>query len=83
LQSIAFDTPPLILNREIGLFLPGYAAQWKAKSAMEWNQVVRQRERSFLKGHQSLVNGTGIPKDANMSFSKLSPDSWPTSINIH
>jgi hypothetical protein len=35
LHSIAFDTPPLILNYEVGVFLPGYAEQWKSKNATQ------------------------------------------------
>jgi hypothetical protein len=33
LQSITFDVPPMLLNREVSLNLPASAAAWKARSA--------------------------------------------------
>jgi Fungal specific transcription factor domain len=47
LHSIVFDTPPLILNHEIGLCLPGYAAQWRSTSAVQWKQAALQPEIGF------------------------------------
>ncbi|PMD38704.1 hypothetical protein L207DRAFT_490347 [Hyaloscypha variabilis F] len=67
LQTIAFDTPPLIMNHEVKLFLPGYAKQWKASNAAEWQQAARQNERSFQEGLHSLFMGTGISGDIAVS----------------
>jgi len=46
-HSIAFDRPPLILNHEIGLCLPGSAAQWRSTSALQWQQAAPQPEQGF------------------------------------
>jgi hypothetical protein len=67
LHSIAYDTPPLILNHEVGVCLPGYAEQWKAKSATQWQQATYQVERPFRDGLRSCLDGTGIPKEASVS----------------
>ncbi|CAI6334072.1 unnamed protein product [Periconia digitata] len=45
LHSLAFGSPPLILNHEIGLCIPGYAAQWRSTSAAEWKRVLKQEPR--------------------------------------
>ena len=67
LQCVAFNVPPLLLNYEIGVFLPSYAEQWSSKSATQWQKTTRQPERQFRSGLQSLLDGTGIPKEASMS----------------
>ncbi|KAL7620384.1 hypothetical protein AAE478_009379 [Parahypoxylon ruwenzoriense] len=67
LHSIAFDIPPLILNHEVGLFLPGCSGQWESKDAAEWLRAPRQVEHRFQEGLNSLFSGTGIPKDASVS----------------
>jgi len=67
LQTIAFDTPPLIMNHEVKIFLPGYAKQWKASNVAEWQQAARQNERSFQEGLHSLFTGTGILGDIAVS----------------
>ncbi len=67
LHNIAFDIPPLILNHEVGVFLPGFAEQWKSKSAAEWIQLPCQVERRFQDGLQSLFNATRIPKEESVS----------------
>ncbi|EXF86349.1 AmdA [Colletotrichum fioriniae PJ7] len=35
LQSVAFDVPPLLLNREVAINLPGCASSWQAPNAEE------------------------------------------------
>jgi len=47
--------------------LPGYAKQWKASNAAEWQQAARQNERSFQEGLHSLFMGTGISGDIAVS----------------
>ncbi|KAI9833933.1 MAG: hypothetical protein M1819_003442 [Sarea resinae] len=67
LHSIAFNTPPLILNHEVGICLPCYAEPWKSKNAAQWRQATRQVECHFQEGLRSLFDGTGISKDASVS----------------
>jgi hypothetical protein len=61
LHSIAFDVPPLILNYEIGLCLPCYAAQWRSISSVQWDQVDRQPEQGFQVGLQNLFSAVDSP----------------------
>jgi hypothetical protein len=67
LHTIAFDIPPLILNHEIGLYLPGYAAQWRSISAVQWKQSARQHEHSFQVGLHRLFNTTESLEDSSIS----------------
>ncbi|KAI5864795.1 hypothetical protein GGS23DRAFT_463896 [Durotheca rogersii] len=67
LHCIAFGTPPLLLNHEVGLFLPGFAEHWATKNASQWRQTPLQVERQFQQGLRSLFDGTGIPKDSSVS----------------
>lgn len=67
LHSIAFDVPPLILNLEVGVFLPGSAEQWSSENAAQWGQADRQVDRQFQAGLRCLLDGTGIPKDESVS----------------
>ncbi|KXH32852.1 hypothetical protein CSIM01_04345 [Colletotrichum simmondsii] len=39
LQSVAFDVPPLLLNREVAINLPGCASSWQAPNAEEWSAL--------------------------------------------
>ncbi|KAH6890281.1 hypothetical protein B0T10DRAFT_596400 [Thelonectria olida] len=47
LHSIAFDNPPLILNDEVGVFLPGSSEQWKATNSFQWQCSTRHSEQQF------------------------------------
>lgn len=67
LQSIAFDIPPLIMNHEVGLFLPGYVEQWGAQNAAQWRRAPRQVERQFRGELRSLYDSTGISKNVRLS----------------
>lgn len=67
MHSITFGISPLILNHEIGIFLPGFAEQWTAETESEWRRPSRQVERQFNVGLRSLFDGTGVPKDENIS----------------
>ncbi|KAM0553142.1 hypothetical protein ACHAPJ_007429 [Fusarium lateritium] len=39
LQCAAFNVPPMILNQEVGLNLPGCASGWEAPTAVEWSRI--------------------------------------------
>ena len=67
LQSIAFDTTPLIWNHEIGLCLPGYAAQWRSVSEIQWNQTARQHEYGFQVGLRHLLSPVELQEDLSIS----------------
>jgi hypothetical protein len=67
LQSIAFNTPPLILSVEVGVCLPGCSEQWKSKSAAQWQQTTGPIERHFKGGLRSLFDGTGIPNSCGVT----------------
>ncbi|KUJ20619.1 uncharacterized protein LY89DRAFT_666279 [Mollisia scopiformis] len=67
LHSIAFDTPPLILNHEIGLCLPGYAAQWRSTNATQWHQAAHQPEHSFQTGLRHLFSTLDSPEIPKIS----------------
>jgi hypothetical protein len=67
LHSIAFDTPPLILNHEIGLCLPGYAAQWRSISAGQWKQAGRQPEHGFQVGLRRLFSANEPLEGSSLS----------------
>ncbi|KAF7508529.1 hypothetical protein GJ744_009242 [Endocarpon pusillum] len=44
LHSIAWNLPPLILNAELKLHLPGPADEWKAASANQWRRLRSQNQ---------------------------------------
>jgi hypothetical protein len=67
LHSIVFDTPPLILNHEIGLCLPGYAAQWRMSNAVQWKQSPSQHEVEFQVGLSKLFSVTQIAEPSSVS----------------
>lgn len=57
LHSIMYDIPPLILNSELKLNMPGPADEWKATSANQWRRVRRSRvgaEISFQEAFAKL-----------------------------
>lgn len=39
LHSFAFDTPPVVLSREINLFLPSTCKEWVARNQNEWKNA--------------------------------------------
>lgn len=72
LQCIAFNVPPMILNREVCLILPACGAEWTAPNAQEWK---RMRElhvpssRPFQQVLGQLTQGNQFHKpDAVSSF---------------
>ncbi|KAI0178790.1 hypothetical protein GGR52DRAFT_272895 [Hypoxylon sp. FL1284] len=67
LHSIAFDIPPLIMNHEIGIFLPGYVERWESKNAFQWRRAPRQVERRFQDELQGLFTNTDVSGNARVS----------------
>lgn len=67
LHSIAFDIPPLILNHEIGLCLPGYGDRWQATSEEQWRRATQQDEYHFQDALRFLFEGERSPKGAGVS----------------
>ncbi|KAF2665133.1 hypothetical protein BT63DRAFT_85813 [Microthyrium microscopicum] len=69
LQCIAFDIPPLILNHEIGLCLPGFAAQWRSASADQWEKAACQPDRGFKVQLRHLFSdSTSLEDTSNSTF---------------
>lgn len=62
LHSIAFDLPPMILNREVFLTLPACGEEWNARNSQAWTHMrslhtpdsrnFQQVLRQLLDGHQ-------------------------------
>jgi hypothetical protein len=67
LHSIAFDTPPLILNHEIAICLPGYAAQWRSTSAVQWEQAAHQPDYGFQFGLRRLFSAVEVLEGSSIS----------------
>ncbi|PVI06129.1 hypothetical protein DM02DRAFT_506074, partial [Periconia macrospinosa] len=67
LHSIAFGSPPLILNHEIGLCLPGHAAQWRSACAAEWKLVPRQPELHFQAKLSQIFDSDDRTEEAHIS----------------
>lgn len=67
LHSIAFDSPPLILNYEIALCLPGYAAQWRSTSSIQWDQAAHQSEYGFQVELRRLFSASTSPESSRVS----------------
>lgn len=43
LHSIMYNIPPLVLNSELKLNMPGPADEWKANTASQWRRLYRSR----------------------------------------
>jgi hypothetical protein len=67
LHTLAYNTPPLLLNHEVGLFLPGFVDPWEANNATQWRQAIRPVELSFKQGLDCLFNGNRVPEHASVS----------------
>ncbi|KFA61298.1 hypothetical protein S40285_08540 [Stachybotrys chlorohalonatus IBT 40285] len=67
LHTIAFNTPPLLLNSEVGLFLPGYADHWNAKNEAQWRQLPRLTECQFRARLQSFACSDAPAEEACLS----------------
>lgn len=62
LQSVAFDVPPLLLNREVAINLPGCASSWQAPNAEEWSALrdTYMPPRPFPEKMHMLLAGRSI-----------------------
>lgn len=65
LHSIVFDVPPLILNRNLVMPLPCSETQWRAKSAIAWASVWRNREHEtyFQQAFSRLFTNQSLEGD--------------------
>ncbi|GKT42138.1 uncharacterized protein ColSpa_02319 [Colletotrichum spaethianum] len=69
LQSVAFDTAPLILNREVAIRLPGCASTWDSLNPTDWS-TLRDKclpPQPFRKKLQQLLSGEQIHLEAAIS----------------
>ncbi|EEQ87101.2 regulatory protein [Blastomyces dermatitidis ER-3] len=64
LHSIMYNIPPLILNSELKLNMPGPAEEWKAPNAAQWRRL-----------HRSRVEGDTSFQEAFMKLFIKSPQS--------
>lgn len=69
LQSVAFNVPPLLLNQEIAINLPGCASSWQAQNADEWSTLrdTYMTPRSFQERLNELLCGKSIHLEAALS----------------
>jgi hypothetical protein len=70
LQSITFDIPPMLLNREVSLNLPGSAAAWKARSAAAWadsHKTAPYSRQPFQKALAQLLSGAFVHHETPLS----------------
>ena len=73
LHSIMYNIPPLILNSEIKLNMPGPADEWKATTAAQWRRLHRPRigtEISFQEAFARLFTKSG---QSNSTTTPISP----------
>lgn len=70
LQSATFDVPPMLLNREICLYLPAPAVAWKASSATAWadhHKAALCPPRPFQDTLDQLLSGADIHLETPLS----------------
>ncbi|OJJ05133.1 hypothetical protein ASPVEDRAFT_86499 [Aspergillus versicolor CBS 583.65] len=69
LHSIAFDTPPALLFREINLFLPSTCKEWVARNQKEWkNARAHAPDRATFKDvHASHLGTASSPHAPGLS----------------
>ncbi|CCF37297.1 AmdA [Colletotrichum higginsianum] len=69
LQSVAFNVPPLLLNQEIAINLPGCASSWQAPTAAEWSTLrdTHMPPRPFQEKLNELLAGGRIHHEAALS----------------
>lgn len=71
LHSIMYNIPPLILNSELKLNMPGPADEWKANSASQWRRLHRSRSHHELSFQEAFAR----------LFLKATPSNTPTAIS--
>ncbi|KAF4966901.1 hypothetical protein FSARC_5465 [Fusarium sarcochroum] len=70
LQCAAFNVPPMILNQEVGLNLPGCASGWEAQTAAEWSRIHNSNAycpKSFQKTIGELLSEKQIHHERSIS----------------
>lgn len=69
LHSVAFNVPPLLLNQEIAINLPGCASSWQAPNAAEWSTLrdTYITPRQFQEILNELLAGNSIHHGAAVS----------------
>lgn len=69
LHSVAFNVPPLLLNQEVTINLPGCASSWQAPNAAEWSRLrdTYITPRSFQERLNELLSGRSIHEEAAVS----------------
>lgn len=69
LQSVAFNVPPLLLNQEVAINLPGCASTWEAPNAAEWSTLrdTYVTPRPFQEILNELLSGKRIHHEAAVS----------------
>ncbi|OHE96907.1 AmdA [Colletotrichum orchidophilum] len=69
LQSVAFDVPPLLLNREVAVNLPGCTSSWQAPNEAEWSTLrdTYMTPRPFPEKLQMLLSGRGTHAETALS----------------
>ncbi|OJD15511.1 hypothetical protein AJ78_04242 [Emergomyces pasteurianus Ep9510] len=55
LHSIMYNIPPLILNAELKLNMPGPAEEWKAPNAAQWRRLHRSRVGGEISFQEAFV----------------------------
>ncbi|XHG05871.1 hypothetical protein AWENTII_009084 [Aspergillus wentii] len=63
IQSIAFDIPPLIMNREIGLCLPHCNVEWVTTTETEWRHMRNKyghTEQQFYPTLNKILQGKDV-----------------------
>lgn len=68
-QSVAFNVPPLLLNQEIAINLPGCSSSWQAPNAAEWSTLrdTYMTPRSFQERLNELLSGKSIHLESALS----------------
>lgn len=69
LQSLAFNVPPLLLNQEVSINVPGCASSWQAPNAAEWSTLrdTYMTPRPFREILNELLSGKSIHHEAAVS----------------
>jgi hypothetical protein len=69
LQSVALHVPPLLLNQEVAINLPGCASSWQAQSAAEWSTLrdTYMTPKPFHERLNELLSGKAIHIEAALS----------------
>ncbi|KAI3397627.1 hypothetical protein diail_10498, partial [Diaporthe ilicicola] len=69
LQSVVFNVPPLLLNQEVGINLPGCASSWQAPNAAEWSTLrdTYMMSRPFREKLNELLSGKRIHLEEPLS----------------